>query len=187
MSKIGKIPVNVKEGTSISIIGSNIKVSGPKGELMFEIPRGILVSLSDGKVTVSKVRKNDKDTNSLYGLVRANIANMIKGVSEGFERKLEFSGVGYRAQAAGDTLTLFVGFSHPVVIKKEGISFAVSENVITVSGIDKTKVGDIAAKVRSVRPPEPYKGKGIKYLGERIRRKVGKAAKAIGGQGVSKA
>lgn len=180
MSKIGKIPVNVREGTSVSIVGSNIKVNGSKGELMFEIPRGISVSLSDGKVIVSQVRKNDKDTNSLYGLVRAHIANMIKGVSEGFERKLELSGVGFRAEAQGSNLTLYVGFSHPVKIKEEGVNFSVSENVITVSGIDKTIVGNVTSKIRDVKPPEPYKGKGIRYLGERIRRKVGKAAKTIG-------
>lgn len=180
MSKIGKIPVSVKEGTSVSIVGSNIKVNGPKGELIFEIPRGIKVALSDGKVMVSQEKKNDKDTNSLYGLTRAHIANMIKGVSEGFERKLELSGVGFRAEASGNSLTLYVGFSHPVKIKEEGVNFSVSENVITVSGVDKIIVGNVASKIRDIKPPEPYKGKGIKYQGERIRRKVGKAAKAIG-------
>ncbi len=122
-------------------------------------------------------------TRSLFGLTRAQIANMVKGVSEGFEKKLELSGVGYRAQASGNMLTLFVGFSHPVVIKSDDVNFEVSENVITVKGIDKTKVGDIASKVRSIRPPEPYKGKGIKYKDERIRRKAGKAAKTLGAAG----
>lgn len=180
MSKIGKIPVDIKTGVTIVFESGEIVVNGPKGRQSFKIPEGIKTIVSDGKIVVSQKSKNDPETRALFGLTRAIIANMVTGVSVGFEKKLELSGVGFRAQAAGDTLTLFVGFSHPVVIKKEGISFAVSENVITVSGIDKTKVGDIAAKVRSVRPPEPYKGKGIKYLGERIRRKAGKAAKAIG-------
>lgn len=179
MSKIAKIPVDIKEGVSVTIEADTIKATGGKGTLTFKIPKGINVKVLDGKVSIGR-SSDDPRIRALSGLTRATIANMITGVQEGFEKKLELSGVGFRAQAAGDTLTLFVGFSHPVVIKKEGISFAVSENVITVSGIDKTKVGDIASKVRSVRPPEPYKGKGIKYLGERIRRKAGKAAKAIG-------
>jgi len=187
MSKIGRIPVNIKEGTEVSIEGPNIKVKGPKGELGFAVPKGISVSVSDGKVIISKVKKEDKDTNSLYGLTRAQIANMIKGVTDGFEKKLELSGVGFRAEAQGSSLTLYVGFSHPVKINEEGVNFSVSENVITVSGIDKSLVGNVASKIRDIRPPEPYKGKGIKYQGERIRRKVGKAAKAIGGQGVIKA
>ena len=118
----------------------------------------------------------------LFGLTRAMLNNLVKGVTEGFEKKLELSGVGYRAQAAGNALTLSLGFSHPVVVKvDQGITFTVEENIITISGIDKALVGDTAAKVRAIRPPEPYKGKGIKYVGERIRRKAGKAAKAVGG------
>lgn len=180
MSKIGKIPVSIKEGTEILIDGQNVKVKGVKGELEFKVPNGISVSLSDGKLNVSQEKKNNKDTSALYGLTRAQIANMVKGVSEGFEKKLELSGVGFRAEAQGSNLTLHVGFSHPVKISESGISFTVSENVITISGIDKTLVGNVAAKIRDIKPPEPYKGKGIKYQGERIRRKVGKAAKAIG-------
>ena len=126
----------------------------------------------------------DKITNALFGLTRAYLANLVTGVTQGFEKKLELSGVGYRAQAAGNTLTLSLGFSHPVVITADqGIQFKVEDNVITISGIDKTIIGDIAARVRKLRPPEPYKGKGIKYIGERIRRKAGKAAKAVGGAG----
>lgn len=183
MSKIGKIPVLIKEGVTVTLENGNIKIAGPKGNLSFEIPVGIKGEVVNGKVVVSQDKKNDILTRALFGLTRSMIANMVTGVSTGFEKKLELSGVGYRAQAAGNTLTLFVGFSHPVVIKDENVSFAVEENVITVSGIDKTKVGDIASKVRSIRPPEPYKGKGIKYQGERIRRKAGKAAKAIGAAG----
>ncbi len=180
MSKIAKIPVVIKEGVTVSINDRLVNVSGSKGNLSFSIPEGIKVQVSDGKVVVSQETKNDPETRSVFGLTRSNISNMIKGVSEGFEKKLELSGVGYRAQAAGNTLTLFVGFSHPIVLKDDNVTFSVEENVITVTGIDKIKVGDIAAKVRSIRPPEPYKGKGIKYVGEKIRRKAGKAAKAIG-------
>lgn len=183
MSKIAKIPVPIKEGVTVSFEQGSIKVSGSKGNLIFKIPEGINAEISEGKVVISQKKKNDMETRSLFGLTRSLISNMVKGVSVGFEKKLELSGVGYRAQAAGNTLTLFVGFSHPVVIKDENVNFAVEENVITVSGVDKIKVGDIAAKVRSIRPPEPYKGKGIKYQNERIRRKAGKAAKAIGAVG----
>ncbi len=162
--------------------GTKAKVSGPKGELSFSIPAGIKIAVADNQITVSQEKKNSAETNALFGLTRSILNNLVKGVSEGFEQKLELSGVGYRAQAAGNTLTLALGFSHPVVVKVEqGITFAVNENVITISGIDKALVGNTAAKVRAIRPPEPYKGKGIKYVGERIRRKVGKAAKAVGG------
>lgn len=183
MSKIARIPVIIKEGVSVSLDGDKVKASGPKGELFFVVPSGIKTRIENGKVIVSQVKENDRETKALFGLTRASIANIIKGVSEGFEKKLELSGVGYRAQADGSTLTLYVGYSHPVVIKYDNINFSVSENVITVSGNDKTLVGDVASKIRSVRPPEPYKGKGIKYQNERIRRKAGKAAKALGAAG----
>ena len=181
MSKIAKKPVLVKEGVSVNIAENKVLVNGPKGSLSFAIPSGIEVKQEDGKLLVSQKIKNDVKTNALFGLTRSMVSNMVTGVSSGFEKKLELSGVGYRAQSSGDTLTLSLGFSHPVVVKGEkGITFAVSENVITVLGIDKTLVGNTAAKIRAIRPPEPYKGKGIKYQGERIRRKAGKAAKAVG-------
>lgn len=158
-----------------------IKVAGPKGEQTFNIPSGIVVKMEDSNINVEQKDKNDESKKAVSGLTRALINNMVKGVSQGFEKKLELSGVGYRASANANNLTLSVGFSHPVVIVADpSISFTVSENVITVSGNNKDLVGNIAAKIRAVRPPEPYKGKGIKYVGERIRRKVGKAAKAIG-------
>lgn len=183
MSKIAKIPVEITEGVQVILENKEIKVNGPKGSLRFEIPVGILVKITDGKVLVSQEKEEDK-SKALSGLVRANIANMVKGVTQGFERKLELSGVGYRAQALGNILTLSVGFSHPVKITADpSVSFEVIENIIKVSGADKTLVGDIAARIRAVRPPEPYKGKGIKYQGEYIRRKVGKAAKAVGAAG----
>ncbi len=183
MSKIAKIPVIIKEGVNVVLDNNKVKVSGPKGELGFSIPNGIKVRIEEGKAIISQAKENDRETIALFGLTRASIANMVKGVSLGFEKKLELSGVGYRAEASGSMLTLYVGFSHPVVVKDDNVSFSVSENVITITGIDKTLVGNVAAKIRDIRPPEPYKGKGIKYQGERIRRKVGKAAKAIGAAG----
>lgn len=180
MSKIGEMPVVVKTDVSVSIKGAEIKVKGSKGELNFLIPKGIKAQVLDGKIVISQEKKNDLETKALFGLARAQIANMVKGVSEGFEKKLELSGVGFRAEAQDSSLTLYVGFTHSVKVSQEGINFSVAENIITISGIDKTLVGNVAAKIRNIRPPEPYKGKGIRYLGERIRRKVGKAAKALG-------
>lgn len=183
MSKIAKLPVEITEGVQVNLDNKEIKISGPKGNLNFKIPNGISVKINEGKVFVSQEKEEDK-LRALSGLVRASIANMVKGVTQGFERKLELSGVGYRAQASGNMLTLSVGYSHPVKITADpSVSFEVIENIIKVSGSNKTLVGDIAAKVRAVRPPEPYKGKGIKYQGEYIRRKVGKAAKAVGAPG----
>ena len=180
MSKIGKKIIDVKEGVKLTYENHEIKVTGAKGSLSFVVPKGIELKIEDGKVQVfQKVENNE--TKALFGLTRAVIANMIIGVSKGFEKKIELSGVGYRAQAAGDTLTLSVGYSHPVVIKgREGITFSFEEGVITVHGIDKEVVGNTSAQIRAVRPPEPYKGKGIKYQGEKIRRKAGKTAKAVG-------
>ena len=183
MSKIAKKPVQISENVQVVLENNEIKITGPKGNLAFKIPSGISAKVEDGKVIVSQTQESDK-AKALSGLVRASIANMVKGVSLGFSKKLELTGVGYRAQASENNLTLSVGYSHPVIIKADpSISFEVSENVITVSGADKVLVGDTAARIRGVRPPEPYKGKGIKYQGEWIRRKVGKAAKAIGAPG----
>ena len=181
MSKIGRKPVIIKEGVSVEIGNDGITVSGPKGSLSFDIPIGIEAKILDGQVIVSQKNKNSREERALFGLTRSNISNMITGVSTGFEKKLELSGVGYRAQVSGENLTISVGFSHPVNIEPEaGIKFSLVENIIVISGIDKTLVGNTAAKIRAIRPPEPYKGKGIKYQGEIIRRKAGKAAKAVG-------
>ncbi len=181
MSKIGKMPVVIKEGITVTLTDGEVFVQGPKGTLSYSIPRGIVVVVKDGKVIVSQKEEGKELTKALFGLTRALIANMVKGVSEGFQKKLELVGVGYRAQVLGSDLSISVGFSHPVKMKApDGIQFAVLENAIIVSGIDKTIVGNIAAKIRAIRPPEPYKGKGIKYSGEKIRRKAGKAAKAVG-------
>lgn len=182
MSKIGKTPIKLKENVNFNLEGSLVRISGPKGEMSFSLPNGITAALKEGQIIISQVRENDEKTKALFGLSRAIVANLVTGVTDGFVKKLELTGVGYRAQGVGNTLTLAVGYSHPVIIKaQEGIVFTVEENIITIAGMDKAVVGDIAAKVRSVRPPEPYKGKGIKYVGERIRRKAGKAAKAVGG------
>jgi len=181
MSKIGKLPVVLVEGVTAVVADNTVTVTGSKGNLSFKIPAGIAVAVEDGKIVVSQEKATREETKNMFGLTRAMIANMVKGVSKGNEKKLELSGVGYRAQAAGSELTLSVGFSHPVKIKApDGITFTVADNVITVAGMDKAMVGLIAARVRAVRPPEPYKGKGIKYQGEYIRKKAGKAAKAVG-------
>jgi large subunit ribosomal protein L6 len=183
MSKIGKMPVEIKEGVTVTITDGVIAVTGPKGNLSYTIPAGLNVVSQDGKIVVTQQEKAKDQTKALFGLARALIANMVTGVSTGFEKKLELSGVGYRVAMAGADISLSVGFSHPVKIKAEpGITFTIKDNGIIVSGIDKALVGNTAAVIRAVRPPEPYKGKGIKYAGEKIRRKAGKAAKAVGGK-----
>lgn len=183
MSKIGKLPIQVKEGTTVTVSGNVVDVSGIKGQLSYTLPRGINVTVQDGEVFVSPEKSENATLPALWGLTRAQIANMVKGVTTGFEKKLELQGVGYRAQMQGNDLILNLGFSHPVKFTpKEGIKIAVSENVISISGIDKMLVGETAAKIRAVKTPEPYKGKGIRYVGEQVRRKAGKAAKAVGGK-----
>lgn len=181
MSKLAKIPVSIPEGVNISFENDIIKVNGPKGNLSFRIPKGIDVKVEDARLIVSLKDRNSEGLRPSLGLTRAMISNMVTGVTIGFEKQLELSGVGYRAQVAGSDLNISVGFSHPVKVAKiEGLNFSVAENIITVSGIDKDLVGNVSARIRAIRPPEPYKGKGIKYKDERIRRKVGKAAKALG-------
>ena len=181
MSKLSKIPVQITEGVSVVIEGNLVKVTGQKGSLSFAVPLGVSVEKIDSRLHIGIKDKTEVDISAFLGLTRAQIANMVKGVSLGFEKKLELSGVGYRAQVSGNELILSVGFSHTVKVEApEGIAFTVAENIITVSGIDKEVVGNIAAKIRAVRPPEPYKGKGIKYKDEKIRRKAGKAVKALG-------
>lgn len=172
-----KIPENIKA----SLEGQTVRVVGPKGELLQSIDKAIHVAISDSEILLRRI-SDDKRVRALHGLTKSLLTNAIHGVQSGFSKTLELSGVGYRAAVLGDELTLSVGFSHPVSFKApKGITFSVSENKITVSGIDKHLVGQLAHQVRAVRPPEPYKGKGIKYEGERIRRKAGKAAaKTIG-------
>lgn len=178
MSRIGKQPIPVPAGVEVMIDGSTVTVKGPKGTLTQTFVEGIEIALEDGQILVR--RPNDERRNrSLHGLTRTLVANMVVGVSEGFEKKLEIVGVGYRAQLKGEDLDLALGLSHPMVVKAtEGITFEVpAPNRISVKGIDKQRVGQVAAEIRKIRPPEPYKGKGIRYADEYVRRKVGKAAK----------
>ena len=173
--------ITISEGINVSIADSIIKVTGSKGEMTFPIPAGIKVELKDNQVIVSQENTNDRFGRAAFGLTRASLANMIKGTGVGFEKKLELVGVGYRAQMQGSDLVLSLGYSHPVKFKPlTGVEIKVEDNVISVTGIDKMLVGQAADKIRSIRPPEPYKGKGIKYVGEYVRRKAGKAAKAVG-------
>ena len=177
MSRIGRAPIHIPSGVTVTVGADNlVKVKGPKGELSREIHPDMKITVEEGVVTVTRP-SDDKMHRSLHGLSRTLINNMVVGVSEGFTKTLEISGVGYRAAKQGKNLNLSLGFSHPVVIEPPaGITLdAPSATSIVVSGIDKEAVGAIAAKIRSYRLPEPYKGKGIKYEGEHIRRKVGKA------------
>jgi len=178
MSKIGRIPIEIKPDVKIEQTGNQITVTGPKGEFIFNMPNKIDVKQIDGKLLVSR-KTEDKPTRALHGLWRVLLENAIVGVSTGWEKKMDFKGVGYKAEVQDNKLVLSLGFSHPVEVQApEGISFSVVKNVITVSGSDKQKVGQIAADIRKLRPVEPYKGKGIKYIDEIPRRKLGKAAKA---------
>ena len=181
MSRVGRKPIPLEKGVKIEIKGSAITVSGPKGELGAEVHRAIHVDVKDNQILVG--RSGDlKIERALHGLWRALIQNMVKGVTQGFSRKLELVGVGYRAEIKGKKLQLALGFSHPILFAPpDGIKIeAPTQTSITISGIDKQLVGQVAAKIRSFRPPEPYKGKGVKYEGEVIRRKAGKAAAASG-------
>jgi large subunit ribosomal protein L6 len=179
MSRIGKIPVEIPAGVKISQDHSIIKVEGPKGKLSMDVPKGIDVVLGDKTAEVKRPSDGRRER-SYHGLVRTLLANMVKGVSSGFEKSLEISGVGYRAEVASKTLKLVIGFSAPVEYAiPDGIQIRVDKQVnIAVSGIDKQLVGRVAAEIRSLKKPEPYKGKGIKYAGEQIRRKVGKSVGA---------
>lgn len=182
MSKIGRMPITIPTGVTVTVADKKVTVAGTKATFTHAVPAGITVTVAENIITVGQEEKTKDETRALFGLTRALLANMVKGVSAGFEKKLELSGVGYRAQASGSDLTLSVGFSHPVKIKApQGVTFKVDGNIIVVEGADKALVGNVAAEVRAVRKPEPYKGKGIKYVGEYIRRKAGKAAKAVGG------
>ncbi len=181
MSKIGKLPITLANGVSVAIQGDQAQVNGPKGNVSYTIPAGIVVAVEEGRVVVTAENKQDRAVRALFGLTRANLANIIKGVDTGFEKKLEMTGVGYRAVMQGAMLQLSLGFSHPVKFTPPaGITLSVVDNAIIVTGSDKIAVGQMAALIRAVKPPEPYKGKGIKYAGEHVRRKAGKAAKAAG-------
>ncbi|MDX1689880.1 MAG: 50S ribosomal protein L6 [Acidimicrobiia bacterium] len=179
MSRIGNAPIQLPSGVDVTVDGQTVTVKGSKGSLTRELVDRVSVDVEDGVVTVSR-DGDDREAKSLHGLFRALIANMVTGVSEGFEKRLETVGVGYRASLQGSTLELQVGFSHPVHMQApDGIDFEVpDQNTIIVRGIDKETVGQVAANIRAVRPPEPYKGKGIRYADEYVRRKAGKAGVA---------
>jgi large subunit ribosomal protein L6 len=177
MSRIGRAPITVPSGVDVTINGGNVVVKGPKGELSMDIHPSMKISLDEGVMTV--VRPDDSGPNrSLHGLTRTLVSNMVTGVTTGFEKKLEIQGVGYRASKKGSDLEILVGYSHPVVVPPpENIEFEVPvPTQIVVRGIDKQRVGQVAAEIRAIRKPEPYKGKGIRYEGEVVRRKVGKRA-----------
>jgi large subunit ribosomal protein L6 len=177
MSRIGKKPIQIPEGVTVDVKPGRVTVKGPKGELSEAVSREMRIEQTDGVLTVG--RPTDRgEHRALHGLTRSLIANMVEGVTDGFERRLEIQGVGYRARLQGDVLELALGYSHPVrLAAPEGIEFEVPRPTeVVVRGIDKQLVGEIAARVRKSRPPEPYKGKGVRYAGEHVRRKVGKRA-----------
>ena len=179
MSRIGRMPVEIPSGVEVNIDGSWVSVKGPRGEMSRTFPQPMGIELKDGQVLVSRPT-DERMHRALHGMTRALINNMVVGVSTGFEKILEVNGVGYRAEVQGKNLVLYVGYSHPVVMEPPtGISFDADMKTrqIKIKGYDKALVGQIAADVRKVRPPEPYQGKGIKYLDEKIRRKAGKAGK----------
>ena len=178
MSRIGKRPVPVPAKVTVAIDGQAVTVKGPKGELSRVLPEGVLVSQEGDTVLVER-QDESRRARERHGLCRTLVANMIEGVFSGYQKRLEIQGVGYRAQIQGKNLNLSLGYSHPVIFEPPvGIEFAVENNTnVIVSGIDKEVVGNIAAKIRAARPPEPYKGKGVRYAGEYVRRKAGKAGK----------
>jgi large subunit ribosomal protein L6 len=177
LSRIGRAPIPIPDGVTVDISGQDVTVTGPRGELHHTVVEPIRISRDDGTLVVT--RPTDRGPHrALHGLSRSLVANMVEGVSTGFERRLEIVGVGYRAQMRGAALEMAVGYSHPVTIDPpDGIAFEVpAPTQVVVRGIDKQAVGEIAAQIRAVRPPEPYKGKGVRYAGEAVRRKVGKRA-----------
>lgn len=183
MSRIGKLPVTVPPGVKVEIQASTITIQGPKGELTQTFHPDMKLRVQDSKIIVE--RPDDLAFNPMHGMVRAIVNNMVVGVTQGFKRELEIEGVGYRGEMQGSRLVLSLGFSHPVPVEPpKGVTLTVdkSQRLVTVEGADKQLVGQVAAKIRALRPPEPYKGKGVHYLGEKIRRKAGKAGKVGAGK-----
>lgn len=177
MSRIGRMPIAIPAGVEVKLDGNTVTVKGPKGELTRTVHQNMKVEVNGAEITVTRP-DDEKENRSLHGLTRTLIANMVKGVTDGFSKELEVNGVGYRASVEGNKLVLNIGYSHPVEMAlPDGIKAEVNDKKITISGIDNQKVGQFAAEVREKRPPEPYKGKGIKYMDEHIRRKEGKAGK----------
>lgn len=177
MSRIGKQPVIIPNGVEAGIDGNIVKVKGPKGELVLNLLENVAVNMEDSQIVVSPKNEKSKKDRAVWGLTRALIANMVKGVTEGFEKKLEVNGVGFKAQMQGKKLVMSLGFSHPVEMEfPDSIEVSIEKNVITIKGFDKYLVGQVAAKIRAKKKPEPYKGKGIRYQGEYIKLKAGKKA-----------
>ena len=177
MSRLGKLPIELPSGTSVKLEPGFIIVKGPKGELKIKLPEAVKAEINDKEIKLSIADQSDGKQKALWGLFRSLIKNMVVGVNEAYSKKLEINGVGYRAAVSGGKLTLNLGFSHPVIYElPAGIKAEVQENNITISGIDKYLVGETAAQIRRIRKPEPYKGKGIKYAEEILRRKAGKTA-----------
>jgi large subunit ribosomal protein L6 len=178
MSRIGKLPIPVPSGVEVTINGAEVTVKGPKGTLSHRVVEPIVVEQEDGQLLVRRP-DDERDSKARHGLTRTLVANMVVGVTQGYEKKLEITGVGYRVAAKGSDLEFALGFSHPVVVPApDGITFTVEAPTrFVVSGIDKQKVGETAANIRKLRKPDPYKGKGVRYAGEQVRRKVGKAGK----------
>lgn len=178
MSRIGKQPIAIPDGTAVTIAGGNIGVKGPKGSLNFTYHPDVDVNMAEKEIKVT-VKRDSKEASALWGLTRVLVANMIEGVNKGFEKQLELQGVGFRMAVQGNKLNMALGFSHPVEVEiPEGLEAKVEKNIMTISGIDKQKVGQFAAHVRSLKKVEPYKGKGFRYVGEIVRKKTGK--KAVG-------
>lgn len=184
MSRIGKKPILIPDGVQAQVDGQKVSVKGPKGEISREFGKDLVITLEDKAIVVRPIIETEtglksKRVKALWGMARAIIANLVQGVNEGYQKQLEIEGVGFKANVEGNSLVVSVGFSHPVKIDApEGIKFSVEKSIITIVGIDKELVGQVTAKIRAIRPPEPYKGKGIRYVGEQIRRKLGKKAVA---------
>ena len=180
MSRIGKQPITLPQGVTVDIKGNHVTVKGTRGTLSLDVHRDMNIALEEGQMSVTRPT-DSRIHRSLHGLSRSLLNNMVDGVSKGFEKRLDIQGVGYRAEMKGNTLVLYVGYSHPIEVEPpdSNTSFAAEERgrLVIISGIDKQVVGETAAKIRKVRPPEPYTGKGIRYLGENVRRKAGKAGK----------
>ncbi len=187
MSRIGKKPIVIPKNVTVTVTDDSVVAKGPKGEQKITLHPHVLVSVQEGEALVSVKNPEDKRDRSLWGLFRALVANQIEGVANGFEKKLEMQGVGFKANMQGKNLILEIGFSHPVAMElPTGIEAAVEKNIITIKGSNKQAVGEFAASVRAQKKPEPYQGKGIRYVGEVVRKKAGKAAKAAGAAGGAK-
>ena len=182
MSRIGRKPLPLPKGVSLTQKPGQFSIKGPKGELSKPMPIGVTIKVEGDTVTVSRA-DDSRENRARHGLVRAHLANMVRGVTQGWTRELEINGVGYRAEVSGDSVTFALGYSHPIVFKlPKSVTAKVEKNRLTLVSYDKDELGQVSAKMRELRPPEPYKGKGVKYVEEVIKRKVGKAA-ATGGAG----